>query len=215
MFCENVLISYHLNCSWSKNWAIFYFNTLLHLSANQFLSQYLDPVSSISWTELAYMKSLLYKARILQSSKEETCTHRPSKLGLPKMYNHCKTEDVGSLASKILLSSCPYILLLVPKTCGFVWHKSDILIVLRILPTIFEQVWYKFFWTLLRYTVQERMMMSLLLWRKEEEPILPVVKAESPTCTINSTSGGVVASVWVEAWVEVATKQLRRGLLVR
>ena len=67
------------------------------------------------------------------------------------------------------------------------------------IQTIFERVWYKLFWTLLRYTVQEHMMMSLLLQRKEEEPILPVVKAEPPTCTINSTSGGVVANVWVEA----------------
>ena len=33
------------------------------------------------------------------------------------------------------------------------------------------------------------------------------VKAESFTCIVNNTSGQVVASVWVKAWVKVATKQ--------
>ena len=47
-------------------------------------------------------------------------------------------------------------------------------------------------------------MTSFLLWREEEEHA--VVKAESPACTINSTSGRVEASVRVKARVKVAAK---------
>ena len=53
------------------------------------------------------------------------------------------------------------------------------------------------------------MMMSFLLRREEEERVtsyLAMVKAESPACTINSTSGRVVASVRVKAQVKVAVK---------
>ena len=44
-------------------------------------------------------------------------------------------------------------------------------------------------------------MMTLLLWREEEECVTSYSghgEAESPTCTINSTSGRVVASVRVK-----------------
>ena len=40
-------------------------------------------------------------------------------------------------------------------------------------------------------------MMSFFIG-EEERPILAMVKAESPTYTINNTSGQVVASVWVK-----------------
>ena len=45
------------------------------------------------------------------------------------------------------------------------------------------------------------MMMTFLLQKEEEEhvtSILAMVKAESPMCTINNTSGQVVASLWVK-----------------
>ena len=45
------------------------------------------------------------------------------------------------------------------------------------------------------------MMMTFLLQKEEEKhvtSILAMVKAESPVCTINNTSGQVVASLWVK-----------------
>jgi len=56
------------------------------------------------------------------------------------------------------------------------------------------------------------MMMTFLLQKEEEKhvtSILAMVKAESPVCTINNTSGQVVASLWVKVWVKVAVKQVR------
>ena len=51
---------------------------------------------------------------------------------------------------------------------------------------------------------------AFLLRREEEEHVTPyiltVVKAESPMCTINSTSSRVVVSVQVKVQVKVAAK---------
>ena len=48
---------------------------------------------------------------------------------------------------------------------------------------------------------KDHMMMTFLLQKEEEKhvtSILAMVKAESPVCTINNTSGQVVASLWVK-----------------
>ena len=57
-------------------------------------------------------------------------------------------------------------------------------------------------------------MMSFLLWMEEEECVTSYSgRSESFACTINSTSGWVVASVWVKVQVKVAAKQSSWGLM--